>query len=70
MMVFSQNTLFEQIHKASPDQRLIVHSAVAPSSATRGEINRAAKRLAHTLKHDYGIGEGSVVALQMPSWQE
>ncbi|HET6950376.1 MAG TPA: AMP-binding protein [Acidimicrobiales bacterium] len=46
-----------------------VHSAVRPWAGTIGNVDRAARALAAALQGD-GVGQGDVVALQLPNWVE
>jgi acyl-CoA synthetase len=46
-----------------------VHSAVRPFRGTIGDVDRAARAFAGTLR-DRGIGPGDVVLFQLPNWVE
>jgi acyl-CoA synthetase (AMP-forming)/AMP-acid ligase II len=46
-----------------------VHSSVRPWSGTFGQVDRAARALASSLRAK-GVGPGSVVVLQLPNWVE
>lgn len=54
---------------ASPAAGFCVHSAVRPYSGTFRDVEMCARRLAAGLR-DRGVGDGDVVALQLPNWME
>ncbi len=54
---------------ADPAMRVRIWSDVAPRTTTTGEIQQRSRRIAAGLRAR-GVGEGDVVAYQMPSWAE
>ena len=60
--------LVEQRAAATPDARLAVDEH--GRSLTFGELKHAAERAAAGLHEKYGVGEGTVVSWQLPTWLE
>jgi acyl-CoA synthetase (AMP-forming)/AMP-acid ligase II len=65
----SLGSMVESGLAGADDRPFRVNSKVRPFSGTLGDIDRAARALATSLRAR-GVGPGSVVVMQMPNWAE